>query len=597
MRNMCILLLLLFVAVAAHGQSILLVDDDAAAGYGNEFPGTMDRTGYSGYSVWSVGDSALIGPDSTVLFGYDVVIWNQSDFATTRGITEADTAAMGAYLNHGGKLWLNANNFFAILLYYYGWTPPSWMPVTTYDLPSSFWLDTLYGVPGDPITDGLVIPIDRNLTTNDMESDTFSTATATICFDHNVTSHSALRNDGYLNGGQLFFLAAPFEGIATDALKDTLFKRTMIWFGFDVRFKDIAAVGITSPAALVSADDSIAIAGQFRSLSQDSLVAVPVVATVSNGGSIVYSDTVTMDTIAPDQIKSVTFRKLYWPVFDTLQLTCKVAYSQDMWPANDSISKQFVTVPGLRFSDDFEYGFSRWTGDWALTTERAQSGTHSLTDWPNHDYPINSDRFVCLDTVFNLTGFSSARLLFSNVHWIETGYDHGYVMISQDGGVSWDSIATFTGVDSIWHAEDIDLTTFLSSSNFRLGFRLGSDALLNMKGWFIDDIIFTAVPVKTLTGIDGEPVNARMVSGLTQIAPNPSSGAADIGFQVGRDNSRVSLKVYNLAGQLVRTVHEGAMNAGSHHKRLDGSNLSAGVYFVRLKVNGFAATKRLTVLR
>ncbi|MRR10872.1 T9SS type A sorting domain-containing protein [bacterium] len=39
------------------------------------------------------------------------------------------------------------------------------------------------------------------------------------------------------------------------------------------------------------------------------------------------------------------------------------------------------------------------------------------------------------------------------------------------------------------------------------------------------------------------------------------------------------------------------MNAGKHALGLDAAGLSAGVYFVRLTVNDFAATTRLTVLR
>ena len=48
------------------------------------------------------------------------------------------------------------------------------------------------------------------------------------------------------------------------------------------------------------------------------------------------------------------------------------------------------------------------------------------------------------------------------------------------------------------------------------------------------------------------------------------------------ENSRVSLRVFNVLGQIVMTLREGVENAGSRSVRFDASSLSSGVYFYRL---------------
>lgn len=601
MRTLCALLIL-FSTFPALGQNILLIDDDAAAGYGNEFPLTMDRTGFTGYAVWSVADTAgMIGPTLSVLSNYDVVIWNQADFATTRGITEDDTAAMGAYLNQGGKLWLNANNFFSILLYYYGWTPPSWMPVTTYDLAPSLWLDTLYGVAGDTIGNGLVIPINRDLTTNDMESDTFSTSTATICFDHNVVSHSALRQDGYAGGGKLFFLAAPFEGIASDSLKDILFKRVMNWYGYSVVFRDVEASQILSPGQVIG--DSVVPSGVFKSNSEVIIYGIPVAAIVESlPGEIIYADTVIIDSLAPGQSTTITFETFISISHDTIAFKIKSIYPQDVYPANDSLVQTLITIPGLIFSDGFEEGLENWSGDWGLTTEEKRAGLYSFTDTPYKNYYVNSDFMSYTSQPFNLTSFSSAELSFFHKYEIEPGYDFGYLMVSGDGGATWDSVASYTGFQNVWTYVEYDLASYLTSSQMKFGFRMGSDALRTYKGWFIDDLMIVGLPLKEPAGAESTGQASAARSSLRLLGPNPLRDNCRFSYQVNGRNAVVTSRVYNLGGQLVRTLEQGEKAPGTYQLRWDGRDshggrVSSGVYFLRMNIGGQAHTKQISVLR
>ena len=83
---------------------------------------------------------------------------------------------------------------------------------------------------------------------------------------------------------------------------------------------------------------------------------------------------------------------------------------------------------------------------------------------------------------------------------------------------------------------------------------------------------------------------------LHQNFPNPFNPTTAIAFDL-KDAGFVSLTVYNLMGQSVGTVAKGDMAAGRHIVSFDGSNLASGVYLYRLEVNGFAAEKKMVLMK
>jgi hypothetical protein len=83
--------------------------------------------------------------------------------------------------------------------------------------------------------------------------------------------------------------------------------------------------------------------------------------------------------------------------------------------------------------------------------------------------------------------------------------------------------------------------------------------------------------------------------------PNPTSGIMTFNYQLAKD-AKASLKVYNLAGQLVHTLVEGAVPAGTHETvwngRTDsGKRVPSGVYLVRFEAGDYRATKKAVVVR
>jgi len=83
--------------------------------------------------------------------------------------------------------------------------------------------------------------------------------------------------------------------------------------------------------------------------------------------------------------------------------------------------------------------------------------------------------------------------------------------------------------------------------------------------------------------------------------PNPTTGAMTFHYQLAKD-IKASLKVYNLAGQLVRTLVDGSVPAGVHEALWDGLNnagkrVPAGVYLVRFEAGDYQAIKKAVFVR
>jgi hypothetical protein len=88
---------------------------------------------------------------------------------------------------------------------------------------------------------------------------------------------------------------------------------------------------------------------------------------------------------------------------------------------------------------------------------------------------------------------------------------------------------------------------------------------------------------------------------LGQSFPNPFQDKATIAYQLPEETP-VSLKVFNVTGQVVRELASGKQKAGFYKAVWDGKDgsgrsVSSGVYFYRLSAGGFSKTNKLVVVR
>lgn len=78
--------------------------------------------------------------------------------------------------------------------------------------------------------------------------------------------------------------------------------------------------------------------------------------------------------------------------------------------------------------------------------------------------------------------------------------------------------------------------------------------------------------------------------------PNPFNLSTVISLEL-RDASFVKLAVYDLMGREVARVIDGFHSAGIYQRTFDGSRLSSGVYFARLKSVGFSQTVKMLLIK
>ena len=96
--------------------------------------------------------------------------------------------------------------------------------------------------------------------------------------------------------------------------------------------------------------------------------------------------------------------------------------------------------------------------------------------------------------------------------------------------------------------------------------------------------------------VDDQEKNIPSEFKLFQNYPNPFNPSTTFKFSLSKTN-RISLKVYNILGQLVDTIVEGHFPEGAHKVMWNASNLAGGIYFYRLEVEDFIASKKLLLVK
>jgi cytoskeletal protein CcmA (bactofilin family) len=103
---------------------------------------------------------------------------------------------------------------------------------------------------------------------------------------------------------------------------------------------------------------------------------------------------------------------------------------------------------------------------------------------------------------------------------------------------------------------------------------------------------------KVATTTEQAPVSSYE---LEQNYPNPFNPSTQIAFSV-KEAGDMQLSIYNLNGQEVRTLISGHMESGRHAITWDGRDnvgqlVPSGIYFYKLRVNGFVQTKKMSLIK
>jgi len=99
----------------------------------------------------------------------------------------------------------------------------------------------------------------------------------------------------------------------------------------------------------------------------------------------------------------------------------------------------------------------------------------------------------------------------------------------------------------------------------------------------------------------GSDDNRLFINELCQNTPNPFALNTTIAFSL-KTYGQISLKIYNAAGQLVRTLVNGSMAPGRYEARWDGENeqgisAASGIYIYKITSGEFTDTRKMLLIR
>ena len=83
---------------------------------------------------------------------------------------------------------------------------------------------------------------------------------------------------------------------------------------------------------------------------------------------------------------------------------------------------------------------------------------------------------------------------------------------------------------------------------------------------------------------------------LGQNYPNPFNPATTINFSIP-ETQFVTLKIFNVLGQELKTLVNGIKEAGVYKINFDASSLNSGLYFYKLEAGSFNAVKKMMLTK
>jgi hypothetical protein len=111
-----------------------------------------------------------------------------------------------------------------------------------------------------------------------------------------------------------------------------------------------------------------------------------------------------------------------------------------------------------------------------------------------------------------------------------------------------------------------------------------------------DLFIVKKVGANTIVSVEDKNVNANPTYDLKQNYPNPFNPATTINYSIAKSGI-VTLKIYDVLGNEVKTLVNGVQNTGMHEVSFNAQNLSSGFYFYTITTDNFTSTKKMILLK
>jgi len=150
--------------------------------------------------------------------------------------------------------------------------------------------------------------------------------------------------------------------------------------------------------------------------------------------------------------------------------------------------------------------------------------------------------------------------------------------------------ANYVSAPVEWTEYEYDLSAY-ANQQIRVAIKCESnDAFI----FFVDDV--------KITGPGANPGEVTpLVTSLKGNYPNPFNPETTISYSV-KDNSPVSIDIFNVKGQKVRRLVNEVKNAGNHTVIWNGTDdngraVSSGVYYFKMNAGKFSSTKKMIMMK
>ncbi|RKX48850.1 MAG: hypothetical protein DRP25_06870, partial [Thermotoga sp.] len=262
-------------------------------------------------------------------------------------------------------------------------------------------------------------------------------------------------------------------------------------------YHDLAVTSLIVPSAVERGED-VPINATIKNLGTYDESDVQVKATIKDEhGSIIWSKTFVIPSLNISEEKEVHF---VWEnaTYCNHNVTVSVIHPDDAVPENNAMY-DFVIVAHEIFFDDMECGpcsernwihldLTGGEGHWVICSSGYDHylwcGILNTTMYDN-----NWNDVAMIRQSFNTSDADNVTLSFKTWYRILPG-DLGYVEVSMDNGIHWQTVATYTG-NSDWTDITLNLSAYKSSA-MKIRFRFVSNETGVERGWIIDDVVLMA---------------------------------------------------------------------------------------------------------
>ncbi|MDI6402879.1 T9SS type A sorting domain-containing protein, partial [Balneolaceae bacterium ANBcel3] len=152
-----------------------------------------------------------------------------------------------------------------------------------------------------------------------------------------------------------------------------------------------------------------------------------------------------------------------------------------------------------------------------------------------------------------------------------------------------------SGVNGFVNTAEVTDGWFIIGGDFSID--NDAETIHDLAYWDDDDEQWRAFEVDYSEPEQSEPEENETPSAIAlhQNYPNPFNPATQISYDLPEPAS-VSLTIYTINGQPVRTYDEGFKESGRHEITFDGSGLASGVYLYRISIDGKIITRKMMLL-